>query len=99
MGPEALSCDDFTFVLLPPFSTTLLIFSMAEVTRTTSRDSAVSGDLNKKGEYGYPSGHLGHLTVAQEKAFLDFKKLVKDKGYFKDIEKGSPAYPDDVTLL
>jgi hypothetical protein len=71
---------------------------MAEATRQISRESTGSVNLNK-GEYGYPSGHLGHLTIPQEKAFLDFKKLVKEKGYFKEQEDGAPAYPDDVTLL
>ena len=49
---------------------------MAAITRIKSTESGV---LNT-GDYGYPIGHLGHLTPAQEKALAEFTKLCQDRG-------------------
>jgi len=51
-------------------------------------------------EYGYPQGHLGHLSAEQEHAFQNFKVLCAEHGYYKpgngaDIE---PTH-DDALLL
>lgn len=51
-------------------------------------------------EFGYPQGHLGHLTNEQEAAFKNFKLLCIDKGYYKpgNGEDEEPTH-DDATLL
>jgi len=51
-------------------------------------------------EFGYPNGHLGHLSHDQEEAFKNFKTLCAEKGYYKpgDGEKEDPSH-DDATLL
>ena len=51
-------------------------------------------------EYGYPQGHLGHLSPEEEAAFKNFKVLCAEKGYYKpgngeDVD----ATHDDATLL
>ncbi|RFU32097.1 hypothetical protein B7463_g4250, partial [Scytalidium lignicola] len=51
-------------------------------------------------EYGYPIGHLGHLTEEEESALKEFKTVCKEKGYYKP--GNGPAEPpshDDATLL
>lgn len=51
-------------------------------------------------EYGYPQGHLGHLTADEDTAFTDFKELCAEKGYYKPgDEEGNPPTHDDATLL
>lgn len=50
-------------------------------------------------EYGYPNGHLGHLTTEEEAAFKNFKLLCTDKGEYKPAEGETPASHDDATLL
>ncbi|KAH6696775.1 putative SEC14 cytosolic factor [Leptodontidium sp. MPI-SDFR-AT-0119] len=47
-------------------------------------------------EYGYPQGHLGHLSDEEEVAFKNFKILCEEKGYYKPGEGGTH---DDATLL
>lgn len=34
-------------------------------------------------EYGFPQGHLGHLTEVEHNALVEFKKLVIEKGLYK----------------
>lgn len=34
-------------------------------------------------EYGFPQGHLGHLSASEEKTLKEFKALVIEKGMFK----------------
>jgi hypothetical protein len=65
------------------------------VTRLQTTDSAIL----KTGEFGYPSGHLGHLTQQQEEALEAFRKLCQENGLYKpatDIDQNSH---DDTTLL
>jgi hypothetical protein len=50
-------------------------------------------------EYGYPSGHLGHLTSEEEAAFKNFKLLCAEKGNYKPADGDTPASHDDATLL
>lgn len=47
-------------------------------------------------EYGYPHGHLGHLTAEEDKSFQDFKKFLLKEGLYKP---GPPPSHDDATLL
>ena len=51
-------------------------------------------------EYGYPQGHLGHLTPEEEAAFKNFKVLCAEKGYYKPGNgEYDDATHDDATLL
>lgn len=51
-------------------------------------------------EYGYPQGHLGHLTAEEETAFLNFKTLCAEKGYYKPgASKDELPSHDDALLL
>ena len=68
---------------------------MAEVTRVTTADSSVV----PQGEFGYPVGHLGHLTATQETAFADYKNLCMQSGLYQPSIDGGKASHDDVTLL
>lgn len=75
---------------------------VAAATRTLSRTlslsrTSTSRSLPAKGalEYGYPHGHLGHLTASEEAALADFKVLLAQHSLY------TPAPPshDDATLL
>lgn len=51
-------------------------------------------------EYGYPSGHLGHLDAAEEAALRKFKELVIEKGLYKPAsETHEFGTHDDAMLL
>jgi hypothetical protein len=51
-------------------------------------------------EYGFPLGHLGHLTAEEEEAFKNFKLLCAEEGYYKPGEgEDGHATHDDATLL
>jgi hypothetical protein len=51
-------------------------------------------------EYGYPQGHLGHLSLDEEAAFKNFKILCEEKGYYKPGDgEDTPATHEDATLL
>ncbi len=51
-------------------------------------------------EYGYPHGHLGHLSPDEEAAFKNLKLLCEEKGYYKPGDGGdTPATHEDATLL
>ena len=68
---------------------------MAEATRIRTTESGILAT----GEFGYPVGHLGHLTEPQEAALKDFKALCAEKGLYKPgIEEGLGTH-DDATLL
>jgi len=51
-------------------------------------------------EYGYPQGHLGHLSAEQENALKNFRVLCAEHGYYKPA-RGDDEDPshDDATLL
>ena len=51
------------------------------------------------GEYGFPSGHLGHLSVSQIEALEDFKRIAAQAGVYKPASGGQIASHDDTTLL
>jgi hypothetical protein len=50
--------------------------------------------------YGFPRGHLGHLTHDEEETLKDFKVLCEENGYYSpgngDTE---PPSHDDATML
>jgi len=50
--------------------------------------------------YGYPQGHIGHLTADEQVAFNDFKALLIEKGLYKP-QSNNDEYGthDDATLL
>jgi len=51
-------------------------------------------------EFGYPQGHLGHLSTEQEAAFKNFKVLLTEKGYYKaGSSEDEDSTHDDATLL
>ncbi|KAL3420018.1 CRAL/TRIO domain-containing protein [Phlyctema vagabunda] len=50
-------------------------------------------------EYGYPQGHLGHLTPEEEAAFKNFKVLCAEKGYYTPANDDRIESHDDATLL
>ena len=68
----------------------------AEATRIESTSSAA---LKQQGEYGYPNGHLGHLTKSQGEALEKFRKLVTEKGIYEPATADTPPSHDDITLL
>ena len=70
-------------------------------TRTVSKASHAShGSHASKShaalEYGYPCGHLGHLTADEEEAFEEFKTTLQEQDLYKP---GPPPSHDDPTLL
>ncbi|MCJ1315975.1 hypothetical protein MMC15_001295 [Xylographa vitiligo] len=67
------------------------------VTRTKTTESA--RDLIAVGEFGYPIGHLGHLTDAQAEALVVFKRLCQEKKLFKPASDINQSSHDDVTML
>ena len=66
------------------------------VTRVKTTDSA---RILATGEFGYPIGHLGHLTEAQAEALVEFKKLCQEKNLFKPASDINQSSHDDVTML
>ncbi|CAD6446356.1 7dee53d0-67d9-42c7-8f47-e25709e75d5c [Sclerotinia trifoliorum] len=51
-------------------------------------------------EYGFPQGHLGHLTTEEEAALNNFKVLCTEKGLYKPGNGiDQPASHEDATLL
>lgn len=57
----------------------------APAERITSTASTIA-------DYAYPYGHLGHLTQKQEEAFVQFKKLLEERGLL------TPAHDDPLIL-
>jgi len=50
--------------------------------------------------YGYPQGHIGHLTADEQNAFNDFKALLIEKGLYKpQSDTDEYGTHDDATLL
>jgi hypothetical protein len=51
-------------------------------------------------EYGYPQGHIGHLSPDQEAAFKNFKLVLEENGLYKPgTGEEEPGTHDDATLL
>lgn len=57
----------------------------APAERITSTASTIA-------DYAYPYGHLGHLTQKQEEAFVQFKKVLEERGLL------TPAHDDPLIL-
>ena len=51
------------------------------------------------GEFGYPTGHLGHLTGPQQEALVTFKQICASKGLYTPASEGVAPSHDDTTLL
>ena len=68
---------------------------MAEATKVTSRGSGILKD----GEYGFPLGHLGHLTGSQQSALVEFKEICAVSGLYKPAIDGKPSSHDDALLM
>jgi hypothetical protein len=50
--------------------------------------------------YGYPHGHLGHLTPEEEDTLKQFKALCEENGYYNPGKGASePPSHDDATML
>jgi hypothetical protein len=50
--------------------------------------------------YGFPQGHLGHLTLEEEAALENFKTFSMEKGLYKpQNETDEYGTHDDATLL
>jgi len=66
-------------------------------------DSATAGPVlqvkstaSTASEYGYPRGHLGHLSDHEEGQLRAFRALCQERGLYKP---GPPPSHDDVVLL
>ena len=44
-------------------------------------------------------GHIGHLTPEEESAFVEFKKLCANQGYYTPRTSDTKASHDDGTLM
>lgn len=49
--------------------------------------------------YGFPRGHLGHMTADEENAMLGFKALLVEKGYKLQSQTDEYGARDDAALL
>ncbi|KAM0191928.1 hypothetical protein ACHAPA_006786 [Fusarium lateritium] len=61
----------------------------APAARITSTASTIA-------DYAYPYGHFGHLTPKQEEAFVQFKKVLEERGL---VKAGPPPSHDDPLIL
>ncbi|KAK7417591.1 hypothetical protein QQZ08_011572 [Neonectria magnoliae] len=67
-----------------------------DVASTAVPAHRVKSSASTIGDYGYPHGHLTHLSPQEEDAFARFKALLEEKGLLK---RGPPASHDDPLLL
>ena len=67
---------------------------MAEATKVPSKNT-----LTLRKEYGYPNGHLGHLTEPQETALVKFKELSAKESLYTPAKDGKPASHDESVML
>ncbi len=50
--------------------------------------------------YGYPQGHIGHMTADEQAALNNFKVLLTEKGLYKQASENDDfGTHDDATLL
>jgi hypothetical protein len=49
--------------------------------------------------YGYPQGHIGHLTADEQNAFNNFKALLVEKGLYKPQSNTDEYGTHDVATL
>lgn len=62
---------------------------------STSRSHPAKGAL----EYGYPHGHLGHLTESESASLLAFKTLLTEHKLYTPATASAAASHDDATVL
>ena len=72
---------------------------MADIGHEAQRVRTGQSINAKTGEFGFPQGHLGHLTDEQAKALVDFKELLQEKKLWTPADGDQPESHDDVTLL
>lgn len=67
---------------------------MAEVDAARVR----TGQSAKAGEFGFPLGHLGHLTEEEQHALVEFKELCAKHGIYTPKSPDAPVggVPGDV---
>lgn len=63
---------------------------------TTQPLEQVQSTASAPSQANYPHGHIGHLSLSQEERFVEFKKLIEDRGLYTP---GPPASHDDPLLL
>ncbi|KAH7353337.1 CRAL/TRIO domain-containing protein [Plectosphaerella cucumerina] len=63
---------------------------------TTQPLEQVQSTASAPSQANYPHGHIGHLSPSQEERFVEFKKLIEDRGLYTP---GPPASHDDPLLL
>lgn len=66
---------------------------MAEAARVKT------GEAVKSGEFGFPTGHLGHLTEQQQLALVEFKEICASANVYTPKTEGKAASHDDATML
>lgn len=60
---------------------------------------SLTNDKGTELEFGYPFGHIGHLSPDQEAILEQFKRCCSEKGYYTPASDSTTASHDDVTLL
>ncbi|CAM1503275.1 Fc.00g080510.m01.CDS01 [Cosmosporella sp. VM-42] len=63
---------------------------------TAAPAARVKSSASTLTDYGYPHGHLGHLSPYEEEQFHRFKTVLEERGLWK---RGPPASHDDPLLL
>lgn len=82
----------------PPVSPTVCRV-MADIGHEAQRVTTGHSINTGTGEFGYPQGHLGHLTPEQDSALAKFKEILVEKKLWTPATEGQPASHDDITLL
>ena len=63
---------------------------------TAAPAARVKSSASTLNDYGYPHGHLGHLSAHEEEQFHIFKATLEERGL---LTRGPPASHDDPLLL
>ncbi|KAJ4390931.1 hypothetical protein N0V93_004530 [Gnomoniopsis smithogilvyi] len=79
----------------PPSSASRTVSKTLSRTSTSRSQAPVKGAL----EYGYPHGHLGHLTETESTTFAAFKTLLAEHKLYHPATPTAPASHDDATVL
>ena len=59
----------------------------------------VTSNVTKRGEFGFPNGHLGYLTPEQDNALEEFKKMITAEGlYTPGKDDKLPSHSDALLL-
>jgi hypothetical protein len=62
---------------------------------TSAAATRVKSSTSTTSQYGYPHGHLGHLSEYESEALSKFKEILEERGAWTR----QPASHDDQTLL